>query len=237
MTFSAKGFHEFTYIYCMTMMSIAVFYAVYALLLVLRLSKFKWVQMMIAFCVVSNLTTIWFLVMEHYEKYPVQTNNPKEYCVITVFAVWSWYAMQNIIYWLFGFKYWVIAIEVPLMMSDEQLTVKEQKRFWTEKRYRFVSTFGIVVNVVWCLFPGVMRALCGYYSTVYGHVSEQMTKTLHIALYGQDALLLLSAIFLMDAIRRFSSLFKKDPRLQVNHQTMRLHVIALFIHTVFLIYF
>lgn len=49
--------------------------------------------------------------------------------------------------------------------------------------------------------------------------------------------MLISAVFLADAIRRLSIHFKKDPRLQVNHKVMRLHITALFIHTFFLILF
>jgi len=47
----------------------------------------------------------------------------------------------NCQYWLFGLKYWVISIEVPYIIEEEQREfdpnqeVVRQKRLWTEKKY------------------------------------------------------------------------------------------------------
>ena len=48
-------------------------------------------------------------------------------------------------------------------------------------------------------------------------------------------LLIFSAVFLADALRRFNRSFSKDNRLVVNQKTMCLHIAALFIHTFFII--
>jgi hypothetical protein len=45
-----------------------------------------------------------------------------------------------------------------------------------------------------------------------------------------------SAIILGDALRMLSVQFKKDPRLKVNQRTMSLHVLALFLHTFFMMF-
>lgn len=77
-------------------------------------------------------------------------------------GVWSWYALQNVLYWLFGFKYWVISIEVPKIISEDSEGTRKKKRFWTEKRYKLFALIGVVLNVVICLGPGIMRGLCNY---------------------------------------------------------------------------
>ena len=53
----------------------------------------------------------------------------------------------------------------------------------------------------------------------------------------QTSLLVVSAAFLGDALRLLGLQFKKDQRLQVNRQTMTLHVLALFLHTICMMFF
>lgn len=52
----------------------------------------------------------------------------------------------------------------------------------------------------------------------------------------QTSLLVISAIILGDALRMLSKQFKKDSRLKVNQRTMFLHVMALFLHTFFMMF-
>ena len=53
-----------------------------------------------------------------------------------------------------------------------------------------------------------------------------------IALYCVvTGLLIASAIFLADALRRLKQSFSQDNRLVVNYKTMSMHVIALFFYT------
>ena len=48
-------------------------------------------------------------------------------------------------------------------------------------------------------------------------------------------LLMVSAVFLGDALRRLKNSFREDEKLVVHQKTMCLHITALFIHTFFLI--
>jgi hypothetical protein len=46
-------------------------------------------------------------------------------------AIALWYGIQNVLYWLFGFKYWVISIEMPLVIEakdDKYLERNEKKK-------------------------------------------------------------------------------------------------------------
>jgi hypothetical protein len=70
--------------------------------------------------------------------------------------------------------------------------------------------------------------------------SEPVPNSLTVLLLGlyltQSSLLVISAIILGDALRMLSVQFKKDPRLKVNQRTMSLHVLALFLHTFFMVF-
>jgi len=72
------------------------------------------------------------------------------------------------------------------------------------------------------------------YQSVNGGASFRLSKTvldLYLIITG---LLIVSACFLADALRRLSKQFNKGKRLQLNIKTMCLHVTALFIHTFFI---
>lgn len=49
------------------------------------------------------------------------------------------------------------------------------------------------------------------------------------------ALLVFSAMFLADALRRLSKALKKDKKMVVNQKTMCLHVTALLLHTIVIV--
>ena len=61
---------------------------------------------------------------------------------ITV-TIFLFFFISNLMYWLFGFKYWVIAVEIPIVLkeNDESEVVEGQevgqrkKRFCTETKY------------------------------------------------------------------------------------------------------
>ena len=45
--------------------------------------------------------------------------NPVGEFIVTFFDIGGYYSLQNALYWLFGFKYWVIARQIPEMLKDE----------------------------------------------------------------------------------------------------------------------
>lgn len=125
-------------------------------------TKFKWVQNMILLCLWSNIFSLFDDAHDIFSGW-----NAYSEAVLTFIDVGSYYGFQNSIYWLFGFKYWVIGKEVPDMINEEQQQDKEfdeskvierKKRFWTEKRYNFFNKLGLVVNLTACFVLGCLRA-------------------------------------------------------------------------------
>lgn len=126
------------------MTGISIIYSTWAYWYVKKYSHFKWVQMMIGLCFLSNFFTLFFIVVDRQERKAWHQAHPKLECVLMFCAIWTLYGFQNVIYWLFGFKYWVIALEIPTMIQedneefDPNKPVERKKRFWTEKRYKIL---------------------------------------------------------------------------------------------------
>ena len=66
-------------------------------------------------------------------------------------------------YWLFGFKYWLISIEIPYLLEkkrDEDIKNEENqnyRRLCSEMRYKILNWVGIMVNFISCAFSGYKR--------------------------------------------------------------------------------
>jgi hypothetical protein len=151
------------------------------------------------------------------------------------------YLPSNILYWLFGWKYWVISLEVPALVNEQSedidptKPVERKERFWTEKKYNMLNWFGILVNVGFCVWLGWVRGKRDYMMLEPKTPRSLLWAVLYVYL-SCTGLLIISAIFLGDALRRLKKQFNKDKRLAMNYRTMTLHVSALFIHTIFMLY-
>lgn len=111
----------------------------------------------------------------------------------------------------------------------------EAKRFWTETKYSFINWTGIIANLSVCVWLGWKRGELDYMSIQPGGAPRQLSMTVLYLEMGVSALLLISAFFLADALRRLRNEYKADKRLDVNRNIMCLHVIALFNHTFILV--
>ena len=137
-------------------------------------------------------------------------------------------------YWMFGFKYWVISIEVPrLIAATKEGSEANHKSICSETSYDALNWVGIIVNLIFCLYVGWKRGMLMYDSAFDKHPHE-LGVTVMILYAILTILLIVSALFLADALRRFKKSFGQDKRLVVNQKTMCLHIIALFIHTFFI---
>jgi hypothetical protein len=194
-----------TYVSMLIMVCTTVF-SVWAYWWAKTKTKFKWVQNMILLCFWSNIISMFADAHDIFRGW-----NAFSEAVCTFIDVGGYYGFQNTIYWLFGFKYWVIGKEVPDMINDEQQEFNEDKpverkqRFWTEKRYNFFNLLGLAINLVACTANMIK------YET--GHVPAELANWVLRLYLFQTSLLVVSAIFLGDALRMLSVQFKKDPRL------------------------
>jgi hypothetical protein len=155
-------------------------------------------------------------------------------------SIFSYYLPSNIMYWLFGWKYWVISLEVPALVNeqneqiDEEKPVERKERFWTERRYKVLNWIGIAVNTGFCFWVAYTRYLKSWMK-YHGGATPKVIWMMTYVSWSLTFLLIVSAAFLGDALRRLKQQFSKDKRLALNLKTMRLHVTALFFHTFFLI--
>jgi hypothetical protein len=233
---------KFTYYYALVMCGLMSVYSLWAFVYVMVKTKFKWVQFMIGICLLQNLNTIYLMKVQSFERTAWhKEHRPLEFVFIFV-GIFFFYFTSNLMYWLFGFKYWVMAIEVPLLIEnqqeqqrdlDETREIVHIKRFWTERRYNVLNWIGTAINLLICLYVGYRRAYVSYLSS-FGPVPRSQTASLIEGYCICTGLLFVSAFFLADALRRLKKSFDKDRRLQINHRTMCLHATALFIHTFFL---
>lgn len=151
-------------------------------------------------------------------------------------CIFLFYFTSNLMYWLFGFKYWVISIEVPHLIEaqKEGSDGQPRKRICTEKRYEVVNWIGILVNFIACAWLAWKRGVVSYVSAFVYPDAELMGIVLNLY-YAVTILLFISALFLGDALRRLNKSFQKDNKLVVNKKTMYLHAILLVFHTFFIL--
>lgn len=91
-----------------------------------------------------------------------------------------------------------------------------------------------MINLSACTWTGVVRAKVDYQST-YGPAPGPIGKRLMQLFTLVTGLLLVSAIFLADALRRLKKSFSQNNKLVVNQKTMCLHVTTLTMHSVVLV--
>lgn len=68
-------------------------------------------------------------------------------------TIFFFYFVSNLMYWLFGFKYWVISIEIPQLLAVED----GRRKTCTETRYNLLNWTGILVNFGACLVCAYVR--------------------------------------------------------------------------------
>ena len=57
----------------------------------------------------------------------------------------------NLMHWLFAFKYWIIAREVPKLF--DQHTIE-----FNERSYRTMNMVGVIINIIPCFMIAYFRA-------------------------------------------------------------------------------
>ena len=94
-------------------MIIALVYSIWAYWWAMTHTRFKWVQNLILLCVFMSIDSLY---ADTHDLWAART--PVGEFIATFIDVGGYYAFQNALYWAFGFKYWVIGREVPLIIED-----------------------------------------------------------------------------------------------------------------------
>ena len=113
---SARNWMSFdywiTYISLFAIM-LALIYSIWAYWWSVTYTRFKWVQTLILLCLLSNLISAFADTHDLWAGWNAWSEG-----IATFIDVGGYYGFQNSIYWLFGFKYWVIAKEVPDIINE-----------------------------------------------------------------------------------------------------------------------
>jgi len=60
-------------------------------------------------------------------------------------SIFFYFYMNNLIYWLYGFKFWIISIEVPEAYN------KRDRCKLSKNCYKLISWTGVIVNLALCV--------------------------------------------------------------------------------------
>ena len=131
---------------------------------------------------------------------------------------------QNWMHWLFSVKYWVIAHEVPKLFEESDVS-------FNEKLYKLVTLVGLLVNFIPCAMIGIARGKLTY-DTGEGLPTGTTLNWVEGTYHACTALMLFSAVVLIDALRRISVSLDKNPLVQINTRVMYMHITMLTIHVI-----
>ena len=143
--------------------------SIYAFFYVQRFSKFRWVQFMLFLCIIQNANSVALAIGVYWEVTPFHQEHEPFLAYFMGVTIFLFYFVSTLIYWLFGFKYWVISIEIPYVLQQEENTGK----LCTETKYNLINWTGILVNFGCCFVCAVVRGQVDYQST-YGPAPEQL---------------------------------------------------------------
>ena len=184
---------------------------------------------MFLLCIIQDLGTAAFEFSQYLEADKAYFLKHTESTALFVsISIFLFFFLNNLIYWLYGFKYWVMSIEVP------QTYNKERKCRCSERMYNVIKWVGIILNFALCSYLGYER----YHLSLAFASGENIPHLVNIQLDLQlaaDALLIIAAFFLADALRRLKKEFSTNAKFVQNRTTMCLHVYVIFGHSVVLV--
>ena len=196
-------------------MGLMTVYSSYWLIWSLRKTNLRWVQVMFLLCTIQNLNSFWIQCLSYATITKFHANHQYAQWIMFSIAVFLFYFTSNLMYWLFGYKYWVIAIEVPRLIAAGEEGKLNHKSICSEARYEALNWVGILVNLFFCLWTGWKRGVMDN-ASYFSKPSKQLGRTVMTLYTVITVLLVISACFLADALRRLKKSFNKDSRLVVN---------------------
>ena len=128
---SAKNLHsnwEYATFWTLNVISLTmIVISIAATVYIFHKSGYQWVKFMYLLCVLQNFVTLYFSFAGYYEQSRYHETQTELVAWIITSAVFLFDFFSIIIYWLFGFKYWIISIEVPKFLNGELPTNSETK--------------------------------------------------------------------------------------------------------------
>ncbi len=163
---------------------------------IFRKSSYQWVKFMYVLCVLQNYVTLYLSCGDYYEQSRYHYTETDLVAWTISSAVFLFFFFTIIIYWLFGFKYWIISIEVPKFLNGEMPTP-------SETRYAIINYSAISFLVFACGVTAYFRFQLSRQEVGDPHLPDNHLFWILFVLYTFIALLLIvTSIFLGDALRR-----------------------------------
>ena len=167
-------------------------------------SALTWVKGMFVLCVLQNIASLYFSVARFYEIREA-ANHPYAASWIVSTAIFFYFVTSILLYWLFGFKYWVISIEVSRFINERTESSNN-----VESAYSSINKVVISSTVVICLITACLRFKITHELVGVPRLPSAPLKWAITAFYFLVVLLsILSAVFLFDAMKRLRKLIKQ----------------------------
>ena len=139
---------------------------------------------------------------------------------ITVFII---RAGEGVVHWVFAFKYFVIAKEIPYVLK----ILDPEDLQSNEKKYRIVEITGIIINVLFGALAATSRSLLSYQSS-------KKDKDLELVSLGLSwscvILQLVSGLLLAYSVLKIRQELKEMPHLAANQSTFCLNITFMFLN-------
>lgn len=129
--------------------------------------------------------------------------------------------------WLFSYKYWIIAREVPKLFFEagRHITFNEQS-------YRICNIAGLAINFIPACLAAYFRAKLSFESRDGDPVPVSLVSKVQYLYYAVTGLELVSALFLLDALRRIKQSVKSNPFLVTDTKTLWLHITLIILQVI-----
>ena len=125
----------------------------YVLYLAFKKRVYFFMKGLIILCIIADVGTGLLSIGLALETDPVYHEDHQVFVARTIgwdTLLFNW--PTNLLHWFFGFKYWVISIEVPLALSGKIQNQQKRERF-----YMILNIFMIVLNTLPCFWVSVAR--------------------------------------------------------------------------------
>ncbi len=115
-------------------------------------ARFAFVIKLIVLCMVSDFAFLVLTLGFYCEQTSVHNDATDALAAMIGLMSFVYNYGSNLMYWLFSFKYWVIAKEVPKLFESKQISFQEGS-------YSIISTVGSLVNLIPCMLIAYYRAM------------------------------------------------------------------------------
>lgn len=140
----------------------------------------------------------------------------------------SFYFSNTLVWWLYGFKQWVISIEVPRQLKSEGRSSFKVN----QKSYNIIKWTGIGINAALCIPLGIFRYIV--IIELAQDDNTDMNKAILMKNLNIEFILTLSSVvlafiaglFLADALRRMQKSFNENHTFSTHKPAMFLHMMA-----------